>query len=139
MQHNELDEIRKQVVEHPSLVQQQRKIWHDKFIKKIFFHTGDWALLYDSKYKDFKAKFTTHWQGPYEIEEIFDNGLVKIKTIDESATSCLVNGHRLKVYNKPINKEDFLKKLSVERDMQVLEKHSHMPSLTIYIYIYIYI
>ena len=82
-----------------SLVQQQRINWPDRFIKNNFFHKGDWALLFYSKYKDFKSKFTTHWLGPYEIEEIFDNGAVKIKTIEEETISFLVNGHRLKVYN----------------------------------------
>ena len=82
MQLNELDEIRKQVMEHTFLVQQQRKKWHDKFIKNKIFHIGDLALLFDSKFKDFKEKFTTHWPGPYEIEEIFDNETVRIKEID---------------------------------------------------------
>jgi hypothetical protein len=69
---------------------------------------GDWALLFDSKFKIFKAKFTTHWLGPYEIAEVYDNGSVKLQTIDDEASSFTVNGHRLKLYNKPVNKEDFL-------------------------------
>lgn len=104
MQMNELDEIRQHEVQHTSLVQQQRIKCHDKFIKNKNFHKGYWALLFYSKYKDFKSKFTTHWLGPYEMKVIFDNGAVKIKTIDEASISFLVNGHRLKVYNKPINK-----------------------------------
>eukprot|EP00253_Pinus_taeda_P012991 PITA_12991 len=106
---NQLDEHRQQGIEHTTLVQQQRMKWHDRFIKNKTFHKGDWALLFDSKFKDFKAKFTTHWLGPYEIEEIFDNGVVKIKTIDKESTSLLVNGHRLEVYNRPISKEAFMK------------------------------
>eukprot|EP00253_Pinus_taeda_P032465 PITA_32465 len=82
MELNRLDEHHQQAIEHTTLVQQQRMKWHDKFIKNKTFHKGDWALLFDSKFKDFKAKFTTHWLGPYEIEEIFDNGAVKIRTID---------------------------------------------------------
>ena len=58
----------------------------------------DWALLFDSKFKYFKANFTTHWLGPYEIEEIFDNRIVKIKKIDEATISFLVNGNMLKTY-----------------------------------------
>eukprot|EP00253_Pinus_taeda_P010386 PITA_10386 len=82
MELNQLDEHHQQAIEHTTLVQQQRMKWHDRYIKIKKFHKGDWALLFDSKFKDFKAKFTTHWLGPYEIEEIFDNGAVKIKTID---------------------------------------------------------
>eukprot|EP00253_Pinus_taeda_P002703 PITA_02703 len=92
---NQLDEHRQQAIEHTTLVQQQRMKWHDRYIKIKTFHKGDWALLFDSKFKDFKAKFMTHWLGPYEIEEIFDNGAVKIKTIDQDPTSFVVNGHRL--------------------------------------------
>jgi len=33
------------------------------------------------------------WLGPYEVDMVYDNGLVKIKTIDEDHTSSVVNGH----------------------------------------------
>ena len=55
-----------------------------------------------------KGKFTTHWLGPYEIQDVFDNGSIRIKTIDEEEASFLVNGHRLKVYNKPLNRDEFV-------------------------------
>lgn len=84
---NQLDEIKQQSLQHTQIIQQQRATWHDKFIKKNKFKAGDWALLFDSKFKDFQAKFITHWLGPYEIEEIYDNGLVIIKTIDEEQIS----------------------------------------------------
>lgn len=79
MELNQLDEIRQKEVQHTSHVQQQRIKWHDQFIKNKTFNKGDWALLFDSKFKDFKAKFTTHWLEPYEIKQIFDNGTVKKK------------------------------------------------------------
>ena len=71
MQLNELDELRQDALQQTTMVQQQRIKWHDKFIKKKEFQVGDWALLFDSKFKDFKVKFTTHWIGPYEIQEVF--------------------------------------------------------------------
>jgi len=70
---NELDEIRQDVVQRTSLVQQQRDKWHDKYIKEKKFQEEDWALLFDSKFKDFQGKFQTHWLGTYEIEEVFNN------------------------------------------------------------------
>ena len=82
---------------------------HDKCIKEKKFQEGDWALLFDSKFKYFQGKFQTHWLGPYEIDKIFSNGAVRIKTIDEFRTPLIVNGHRLKVYHKPLSKEDFVK------------------------------
>ena len=76
MQLNQLEEMIQATVEQTILVQQQRAQWHDKFIKKKQFKVGDWALLFDSKFKNFKAKFTTHWLGPHEIAEVYDNRLV---------------------------------------------------------------
>ena len=58
------------------VVHQQRKYWHDKKIKYNKFKEGDWALLYDSRFKDFKGKLITWWIGPYIIEKSDDNGSV---------------------------------------------------------------
>lgn len=57
------------------------------------FRPSDWAWLYDSKFKHFKGKFSTIWLGPYEVIEVFDNGLVHIYIIDDDNTSFVVNGH----------------------------------------------
>ena len=112
MQLNELDEIRQDAVQRTVLVQNQRTKWHDKFVKKKTFEEGDWELLFDSWFKHFKGKLTTRWMGPYEIVTVFDNGSVKIKTIDEEQTAFVVNGHRLKVYHKPISKQEFIHTMS---------------------------
>ena len=66
------------------LIQSQRKQWHDKFIKQKQFNTRDWALLFDSRFKNFEGKLITRWLGPYEVVTAFDNGSVKIKPIDGS-------------------------------------------------------
>jgi hypothetical protein len=58
--------------------------WNDKYIKKNYFQSSDWALLYDNKFKNFKGKLSTIWLGPYEVDTIYDNGSVKINTIDEN-------------------------------------------------------
>jgi hypothetical protein len=60
--------------------------WHDKFIKCKVFHVGDWALLYDSQFNDFKGKIFTRWMGPYQVDEVVDNGTVRLVTIDENDT-----------------------------------------------------
>eukprot|EP00253_Pinus_taeda_P026650 PITA_26650 len=106
MQLNELDEIRHDAFHRTMLVQDQRARWHDKFIKKKIFHSGDWALLYDSKFK--QRKLSTRWLGPYEVDEVFDNGLVHIKTIDGSQTSFVVNGYQIKIYHQPLSRQQFL-------------------------------
>ena len=87
--------------------------------------------MFDSKFKDFKAKFTTHWLGPYEIVEAYDNGSVKLQTINDEARTFVFNGHRLKLYTKPINKEDFIQQISQQWEMEVLDKHTGVsPSLS---------
>jgi hypothetical protein len=98
VQLNELDEMHQDAIQQTTLVQQQRSKWHDKFIQKKQFKPGDWALLFYSKFKNFKGKFTTQWLGPYEVVNVFDNGSMKIKTIDGEGISFLVNGHRLRLY-----------------------------------------
>lgn len=128
MELNRLDEHRQQAIEHTTLVQQQRMKWHDRFIKSKTFHKGDWELLYDSKFKDFKANFTTHWLGPYEIEEIFDNGATRIKTIDQDSASFTVNGHRIKVYNKTIGKEAFMKQLLKDAELEIMAQQAQPSS-----------
>ena len=53
LQINELHEIRQDALQRTMLIQNQRKTWHDKFIKQNQFNTGDWALLFDSRFKFF--------------------------------------------------------------------------------------
>ena len=125
---NELDEIRQDAILRTDLVQHQRTKWHDRYIKEKKFQKGDWTLLFDSKFKDFKGKFLTHWLGPYEIDEVFSNGEVRIKTIDEFQTPLIVNGHRLKIYHKPLSKEDFVKIFQENSAMRLVEKNSSPPS-----------
>eukprot|EP00253_Pinus_taeda_P021651 PITA_21651 len=112
LQLNGLGEQILQALLHTEVVQLQRKIWHDKNIKEKKFQEGDWALLYDSRYKYFKAKLRTKWLGPYIVEKCNDNGSVLIRTIDEEAIPMLVNGHRLKIYKKPLSKKEFIEDLN---------------------------
>jgi hypothetical protein len=104
LQLNEIYEIRQDVIQRTILVQNWRSKLHVKFIKKKQFQPGDWALLFDSRFKNFKGKLTTRWLGPYEVVSMYDNGVVKIKTIDDVHVSFVVNGHRLKLYHRPISK-----------------------------------
>ena len=79
-------------------------------------------MLYDSRYKDFKGKLRTRWLGPYAIEKCQDNGSTQSRTIDAEAIPLLVNGHRLKVYKRPLSKQDFID--GVRKKMMVVEKVS---------------
>jgi hypothetical protein len=43
--------------------------------------------------KPSKEKLPPDWLGPYEVDIVYDNGAVKIKTIDDGQVSFVVNGH----------------------------------------------
>jgi hypothetical protein len=91
-----------------------------KHIKKKSFQKGDWALLYDSRFQDFPGKLQTRWLGPYEINEVHDNGTVTLITIDGSRSPFLVNGHRLRLYHQPPSKESFCQEVSKDPTVQIL-------------------
>jgi len=128
LQLNKLDEIRQDDLQRTTLIQEQRTKWHDKYIKNKSFQPGDWALLYDSRFKIFKGKLSPRWMGPYEVDTVYDNGAVRIKTIDENQTSLVVNGHRLKVYHKPLSKEDFVKNVLQTTKMQLVSERVFPPA-----------
>lgn len=54
------------------------------------------------------GKLQTRWLGLYEIDEVFQNGAIRLATIDPVRFKLLVNGHRLHLYHKLATKEDFL-------------------------------
>ncbi|XP_059070701.1 uncharacterized protein LOC131860318 [Cryptomeria japonica] len=119
LQHNSLDEIWKSTLQHTEFVQNQPMKWHDRYIKDKSFKLGDWALLYDSRYKDNLGELQTRWLGPYVIVETFPNGVVRLSTIDPVKFKLLVNGHRLCLYRKPLSKDDFLWKFSTSQHVEI--------------------
>ena len=48
------------------------------------------------------------------LEKCFDNGTVQIITIDEEGIPLLVDGHRLKIYKKPLSRVEFINSISRE-------------------------
>eukprot|EP00253_Pinus_taeda_P011944 PITA_11944 len=78
MQLNGLYELRMQALLHSEVTQLQRKVWHDRHLNDKQFQLGDWALLYDSRHKDFKGNLRTRWLGQYAVEKCNDNGFVLI-------------------------------------------------------------
>ena len=103
------------------------KKWHDKFIKQNKFNIRDWELLFNSRYKNFKGKLTTRVMGPYEVVTTFDNGSVEIKTIDDSQSSFVIIGHRLRVCHQPISRQDFMKNVLQQKEMDLVEEEVIPP------------
>ena len=90
--------------------------------KKKVFCEGDWELLYNSRFKrDFKGKLCTRWLGPYLVDRVFDNGTIRLVTIDENRAPLFANGHRLQLYHKPISKDAFTSQIAADPECQ-LEK-----------------
>lgn len=116
------------VVQQTKLIQNQREKWHDKYIKEKKFKAGDWAILYDSRYKDTMGKLQTRWLSPYEIEKVFNNGVVHLTTIDPIRFKLLVNGHRLLLYHKPTTKEEFLQQFAQQDETQVPVATDKVPT-----------
>ena len=125
---NELDEIRLLALQHTALIQQQRAKWHDAHIKKKIFHEGDWALLYDSRFQDFLGKLQTRWLGPYEIQNVHDNGTLTLATIDGSGYSFKTNGHRVQLYHKLLTGESFFQQLQEDSTIQILAEEGNPSS-----------
>jgi hypothetical protein len=50
-QFNELDEKRLDAIHQITMIQQQRSKWNNKTIKHKQFQKGNWALLYESRFK----------------------------------------------------------------------------------------
>ncbi|XP_059068177.1 uncharacterized protein LOC131858747 [Cryptomeria japonica] len=119
LQLNALDEIRKSTLQHTKSIQNQRMKWHDRYIKDKSFKLGDWALLYDLRYKDNLGKLHTRWLGPYEIVETFSNGAIRLSTVDLVKFKLLFNGHRLCLYHKPLSKDDFLQQFSTTKHVEI--------------------
>lgn len=71
----------------------------------------------------------TRWLGPYEVVEVFQNGVVQLASIDHVKFKFLVNGHRLHLYHKPITKEEFLQQFDMQPHAAVPATHAGGPSI----------
>jgi hypothetical protein len=115
-------------IHQTSVIQQQRTKWHDQVIKKKLFQKGDWALLYDSFFKEFHGKLHTQWLETYEVDTIFPKGTFRLITIDGSDTQLHANGHRLHLYQCPLSKAEFKSRCSADTSYQFLKGTNLAPS-----------
>jgi hypothetical protein len=58
--------------------------------------------------------------GPYEVQIAFENGVVRIKTLDEEPISFTVNGHRLRIYTKPLSRDEFCQQILQQKEMEMV-------------------
>lgn len=83
------------------------------------FHKGDLTLLYDYYFKDFKGNIFSPWMGPYEVDIVFYNGIIKLVTIDDTHAYLIVNEHCLRLYHHPDSKDAFIKHVSNKSSLKV--------------------
>ena len=83
-------------MQHQEIQKQQQKAWHDRNIKNKNLSVIDLVLLYNSQVKGKPKKLHTEWMGPYIVEEIHANGLVRLIMLQGIVFQKLVNGARLK-------------------------------------------
>ena len=81
MQLSKLEEHRLIALQHQEIQKQQQKAWHDRNIKKKNLLVGNLALLYNNRLKGKPKKLYTEWMGPYVVEEIHANRLVRLRTL----------------------------------------------------------
>ena len=55
------------------------------------------------------------------MDKVFDNGTVHLVTIDENHAPLFANGHRLRLYHKPISKDSFISQIAADPDYQLAQ------------------
>jgi hypothetical protein len=99
-----LDELRNSAYESARLFKEKVKMWHDRNILKRTFTAGDKVLLFNSRLKLFPGKLRSRWDGPYEIEEVYNSGAGCLKGGKNGP--WIVNGQCLKIYLANEQKEE---------------------------------
>ena len=56
-------------------------------------------MKYNGRNEVKPSKFKVRWVGPYQIQEVGDNGAIKLWTLDGQGVPQAVNGSKLKVYH----------------------------------------
>ena len=101
---SELEEWRDKAYHSAKIYKEKTKKWHDKRIKHKEFKPGDKVLLFNFMVKLFgHGKLRSKWEGPYTIVNVASHGAITLQ--DDEGNTFKVNGHRLKIFLKPDNKE----------------------------------
>ena len=62
--------------------------------------------------------------GPYEVDVLFDNGTIRLVTIDDTRNSFTINGHRLRLYHWLASNDAFIKQLSEKSGLKVISANN---------------
>jgi hypothetical protein len=91
----DLEVERQLALDRTEQVQEQRKQRYDERIRFEKVYKGDTVLLYDSRHHKFPGKLHIAWMGPFQVLEVFDNGLLQLGTMEGEALPTRTNGSRI--------------------------------------------
>ena len=101
---SELEEWRGKAYHSAKIYKEKTKKWLDKRIKQKEFNPGDKILLFNSRIKLFgHGKLHSKCEGPYSVVEAVPHGEITLQ--DDDGKIFKVNGHHLKIFLEPDNKE----------------------------------
>jgi len=103
LQLNELEEFRESAYENSRIFKEKTKRWHDAHLRKKSFEKGKKVLVFNSRLRLFPGKLKSKWRGPYVVKKVLDGGALEV--MDKSGGEFLVNGHRVKHYVDPSQRE----------------------------------
>ncbi|XP_058002332.1 uncharacterized protein LOC131179490 [Hevea brasiliensis] len=108
LQLQELEAIRNDAYENMMIYNGKTKAFHDRRLQPKEFKVGQRVLLYHCRLRLFLRKLRSRWLGPYIVTNVYDYGVVEIKS---KATEKMfkVNGHRLKPYYEKFQEQKVMK------------------------------
>nr|KAJ0188563.1 hypothetical protein LSAT_V11C900456170 [Lactuca sativa] len=101
----ELKELQNKPFKSSGIYKGKTKAFHDKYLSHKTFEIGQKVLLYESRLKWFSGKLRSRWVGPFIVTNVFDHGVVEIKS-KKIGKVFKVNGHRLKVFYEGFQEKD---------------------------------
>ncbi|XP_059067475.1 uncharacterized protein LOC131858295 [Cryptomeria japonica] len=101
-----LDERRMMAQWATEAAQQRQKFWHDKHLRRMKFRPSQWVLKYNGRNEIKPGKFKVRWLGPYKVQEVEENGAIKLSTLDNQPIKETVNGSKLKMYHRRQQRND---------------------------------
>jgi hypothetical protein len=100
----ELEELRNKAYHSAKIYKEKTKKWHDKRNKQKEFKPRDKVLLFNCRVKLFgHGKLQSKWEGPPTVVNITPHGAITLQ--DDGGRTFKVNGHHLKIFLEPDNKE----------------------------------
>lgn len=94
-QGKKLDARRSQAQWATEVTQNKHKVWHDKLNK---FQPRRWVLKYNSREEMKQERFKARWVGLDQTQEVADNRVSKLATLDEQEMPPVVNEFKLQIY-----------------------------------------